>query len=257
MPLLELTILGSGPAWANPNGANSGYLLRYGSDRLLMECGSGIIGRLRGTTPIGDLGGVIVSHMHADHFIDLIQLRYGVKYGGWRTRPLPVYLPPGGVGFLAGLGEALDGAADFFSSTFELHEYHERAPLVIGELRLTFRRVRHYVPSYAIRIEADRSLVFSGDAAPCDALADHARGANVFLCEAAISSLAQDDPHPERRGHMTAGEAGALATAAGVSSLLLTHYRSNGQGEVCLVKEARQRFSGRVLLAREGETYRV
>jgi ribonuclease BN (tRNA processing enzyme) len=127
----------------------------------------------------------------------------------------------------------------------------------VGELCLNFRRVRHYVPSYAIRVEAGRSLVFSGDAAPCDALADHARGANVFLCEAAISSLAQDDPHPERRGHMTASEAGALAEAAGVSSLLLTHYRSDGQGDVCLVKEARQHYSGQVSLAREGETYRV
>lgn len=257
MAELSLTILGASLAWVNPGGANSGYLLTSGSDRLLVECGSGVISRLRTVTTIDELSAILISHMHADHFIDLVQLRYGIKYGGWRQQELPLYVPPGGTAFLARLGSALDDEPAFFSDCYRLAEYDPEAPVRVGRFSVTFRQVQHYVPSFAMRVNSGRVLVFSGDAGPCDALVEHARDADVLLCEAAIRTTDHDDPRPDRRGHMTPGEAGQVAARAGVKRLVLTHYRWGNGEEREVADEARAHFDGPIEVAREGQTYTI
>ena len=95
----KLTILGASPAWTNPGGAGSGYLLRHNSTAVQIEIGSGTFGRLRESMPVDELDGVVISHMHGDHFLDLVPLCYGLRYGNIRARPLPVYVPPGCIQF--------------------------------------------------------------------------------------------------------------------------------------------------------------
>ena len=95
MPELRLTVLGCSPAWANPGGACSGYLVSNGDDHVLVECGFGILSRLRQRLPLERLRAVVISHLHADHFMDLVPLRYGLKYGGLRGgATLPLIVPP-------------------------------------------------------------------------------------------------------------------------------------------------------------------
>jgi ribonuclease BN (tRNA processing enzyme) len=254
----NLTVLGASPAWANPGGACSGYIAACGPDRVLLECGFGVLGRLRERLPLDQLSAVVISHLHADHFMDLVPLRYGLKYGRLRADPrLPLYAPPGATEFFARLGRALDGDPHFFDHTYHLKEYSPEAPLEIGSLTFQFRKVKHYVPSYAMAIRAGRKLVFSADAAPCEALRDLARGADLFLCEAAIDRREEDDPDPRHRGHMTAVEAGAVAHEAGVRRLLLTHFRSNADRNGQAVDGARDVFGGPTELALEGRSYEV
>jgi ribonuclease BN (tRNA processing enzyme) len=251
-------VLGASPAWPNPNGACSGYLVSSGSDNVLVECGSGVVARLRARLGLDELAAVVVSHLHPDHFIDLVSLRYGLKYGGLRTDPrLPLYAPPGAGEFLSQLGRVIEGDAGFFDGTYNVKEYDPALPLQIGSLIFRFREVKHYIPSYAMAIQAGRRLVFSGDAAACEALLELARGADLFLCEAGVESWEEDDPNPAQRGHMTAAEAADLARRAGAARLLLTHYRWNPGRNGRLLAEASAAFGGPTEFAEEGRSYNV
>jgi ribonuclease BN (tRNA processing enzyme) len=258
MGSILLTVLGSGVAWANPGGVCSGYLVRAGATTLLIDCGSGVLGRLREQSDPRDLDAILISHMHADHYLDLIGLRYGSKYGGLGgTRPLQVLLPPGGCDFLADLGSVLDHNPRFFAEVFALAEYDPGAPLSFNGLIVTPRRVQHYIPSHALRFEAGSTLVYSADSAPCPELVEHARGADALLCEAAMLHLAQDEQDPAKRGHLTAGEAGRVASDAQVGRLLLTHapFDPNDPGRAA--REAKERFSGPVERVVDGQTYTI
>jgi ribonuclease BN (tRNA processing enzyme) len=126
-------------------------------------------------------------------------------------------------------------------------------------LHFSFHPVQHYVPSHATRVQAagGATLVFSSDVGPCAALIEAARGAEVLLCESALVDPAHDEPHPERRGHMSAAEAGAAAREAGVRRLILTHYRAGPRYDDQHRRAAEEAFGGRVELAREGKTYTV
>ena len=254
----SLTVLGASPAWTNPGGACSGYLVTAGGDHVLVDCGFAVFSRLRARLPLDDLTAVVISHLHPDHFMDLVPLRYGLKYGGLRAdSELPLYGPPGSQEYFGQLGTALVDEPHFFDETFRLLEYETSRPLEIGSLTFRFQLVQHYIRSYAMDIRAGRKLVFSSDAAPCQGLVDVAGEADLFLCEAAIERREQDDPDPSRRGHMTASEAAQTAREAGVARLLLTHYPAHPSRNSKVLAEARQVFGGTVDLAEEGKTYRV
>src|SRR5919199_6175654 len=111
MAPLTLTILGAGPAGPNAGGANSGYLLRQGDDAVVMDCGSGTAGRVPLHVPVNQLAGVAISHLHPDHYFDLVPLYYMLRFGEPRaagqSSRLPVYLPPDGRAFLNRLGEQI------------------------------------------------------------------------------------------------------------------------------------------------------
>ena len=81
MAPLTLTILGSSPAAPNPGGACSGYLLRQGDSAVLMDCGAGTAGRIALHVAPNRLQGVVISHLHPDHYFDVVQLYYMLKFG--------------------------------------------------------------------------------------------------------------------------------------------------------------------------------
>ena len=258
MASLTLTVLGSSPSWPNPGSACSGYLVSAVATHVLLDCGPGVVGRLRAALDVRSLRAVLISHMHPDHYLDLVVLRHSIKYGKVRDEPLDVYLPPGGLDRLAKLGEALDDNRDFFAGALTLREYDPARPLDLGDLTVSFRRVIHYVPAYAMRVQAEAAtLVFSGDSSPCDPLVEHARGADALLAEAAIERPDQDSPDPNKRGHMAPGELGELARRADVGRLLITHSPIDPGDPERAVREASAVFGGSVERVRDGERYAI
>jgi ribonuclease BN (tRNA processing enzyme) len=237
-----------------PGRACSCYLLRSAGAAVVLDFGSGALGNLRLAIDYSSIDAAIISHMHADHFLDLIALRYGLKYGpSFRQSRMPLWLPPGGSAMLRALCNAFarESAADFLSEVFEVREYDPALPLDIGDLRLGFRKTRHYIDTYAICAErGGASLVYSADTAPCDALVEHARNCGLFLCEATLGLGGEEGD----RGHLSAEEAGEIAARAGVHHLVLTHYHDAiSPGE--LVEAARRRFSGQISLADDGADF--
>src|SRR5436190_11046135 len=143
---LSLTILGASPAAPNPGGACSGYLLREGDSAVLMDCGSGVAGRISAHVAPNRLQGVVISHLHPDHYFDLVQLYYQLKFGEPRAaeRPprLPVYVPPGGRAFLSRLGELIADRADMLEDVFELCEYAADVEMMLDGLPFLFHEVQ-------------------------------------------------------------------------------------------------------------------
>ena len=227
----RMTVLGCSTAAPHATWPAAGFLVEWGGTRLMLDAGQGTVRRLQQLVDPRDLTAVIVGHMHADHYLDLVGLRYLYPWGEDATEPLPVYLPPGGRDRLDALATAISERNGFFDASFATEEYDPTAPLVVGNLTVRFVRGRHYVPAWGVVIEApDGSrLAYTGDTGPSDAVIDAVRGADLLLVEAALQSVAHDDPE---RGHLTADEAIDLARAARVRSALLVHYLPDRRPEL-------------------------
>ena len=259
---MRLTILGRSPARPNPGEACAGYVVEGGGSRVLLDVGPGIVAQLlRRNTP-DELDAVLISHMHTDHFLDLITLRYSYPWIDVAKKRLTVIVPPGASAQLADMALGA-GYANFFDKSFIFVEHDGKRPIEVGNLRFEPDETQHYVRTWGFRITArgadedpDKLLAYSADAGPCDALPRIADKADLFLCEAALRSLKEDDPTPAGRGHLLPSEAGAVAQAAGSKRLVLTHIPLPDGGEWAL-NEARGAFEGEVAIAELLRTYEV
>jgi ribonuclease BN (tRNA processing enzyme) len=239
-----------------PGGACSAYLVQTEGAAVLLDIGPGSVGKLQLAMEYARLDAVVISHMHADHFFDLVPLRQGLKYGPlWRDSRVPLLLPPGGRAALGALRAAVapDAPADFFDGAFAAREYDPAEPLAIKDLRLRFAATRHYIAGFAVRVESDgASVAYSSDTAPCDSVVELARASGLFLCEASLGL----DGEAGARGHSSAEEAGEMASRAGTRRLVLTHY-SAAYSAPALVEAARRHFSGPVTAAEDGDQFSV
>ena len=212
---VRLTVIGSSPAWPNPGSAQSGYLVE-GEGSLLLDCGPGVLGRLRelGLYP----GSIAITHFHLDHWGDLVPWAWLNAYGPQDHRiACTLWLPPGGKAQLDEF-ESHWGNDAMFADAFELREFEPGVPFTTAGFEVEACRLPHYeLTSHGFRVSYQGStLAYSGDSAPTDELAALARGADLFLCEATLAdSTADGSP----RGHLSAEE--ALAAADG--PILLTH----------------------------------
>ena len=220
---MRLTVVGCSPAWPNPGGVQSGYLLD-GAGSALLDCGPGVLGRLRERDSWPAPDAIVITHFHLDHWGDLVPWVWGARYLNKSDEPPQrpeLWVPPRGSKLLEQFGSLL-GYADMFAETFALQEYAPDDPFAAAGFSFTASRVPHYdVEAYALRTtDGARTLAYSGDSAPSDALVAIARDADLFLCEA---TLAAGDLDGEPRGHLSLDEAFDAHTRAGAKRLLLTH----------------------------------
>jgi len=217
---LKLTVVGCSPAWPNPGGAQSGYLIE-GSGRLLLDCGPGVLARLREREAWPRVDAVVLTHFHLDHWGDLVPWIFGASFGAGRGgERAELWLPPGGDETLRAFGAKLAFAPQI-DGVFHVREYADREPFKAAGFTVTPLRLLHYkVGTFGLRVsDGHATVAYSGDTAPSPNLEELARDADVFLCEA---TLAAPEP-PEERGHLTAEEAVAAAEAAGAQRLLVIH----------------------------------
>jgi ribonuclease BN (tRNA processing enzyme) len=221
---VKLTVVGCSPAWPNPGSAQSGYLVEENGRRLLLDCGPGVLGRLREASDDAwpDVDAIVVTHWHLDHWGDLVPWVWGSMAGPGRDGPRPeLYLPPEGRERLREFGAKL-GWEDMWDSTFELRDYEEDVPFEAAGFTLTALRMPHYtLRTYGLRVaDGDRTLAYSGDSGPSEQLAELARDVDLFVCEA---TLLRGDLDGTPRGHLSEDEAVEAFRASGAKRLLLTH----------------------------------
>ena len=201
---MKLTVIGCSPAWPNAGGAQSGYLVE-GEGRLLLDCGPG---RARAPAPLDDgwprVDAVAITHFHLDHWGDLVPWIFGASFGPGRDVPKPeLWLPPGGRARLIALRrrDELRG-----SDRRRVHGARVRGRHAVrgGRLRRDPLRLDHYSEkTFGLRVSNHRStLAYSGDTGPSPNLAELARDADLFLCEATLR-----EPEPAERGHLSEDEA--------------------------------------------------
>jgi ribonuclease BN (tRNA processing enzyme) len=219
---VKLTVVGCSPAWPNPGGAQSGYLVEGPGGRLLLDCGPGVLPRLRAAEGWPRVDAIAITHFHLDHWGDLVPWVWGAQFGPAAELPTPrLFLPPGGRETLAGLGEQL-GQRDMFECAFDVEEYADGETFEAAGVQVTARRVLHYqMLAFGFRVaDNGTTLAYSGDSGPSDALPELAHDADLFVCEATLLA-----PNPEggTRGHLSSEEAQQAFRASGAKRLLLTH----------------------------------
>src|SRR4051794_28226905 len=176
---MKVTVLGKSPSWQDAGGACSGYLVEEAGTTLLLDCGNGVFGKLRRHVDYVDVDAVVLSHLHADHFLDLVPYSYALTYAP-RQQPVPVHVWPGTETPAKPVLHAPPGARDTFrqivgawgnddliENAFELREYDPSVSVEAGPLTLRFCEVPHYVPTYAVEITssvaASGRFVFGAD----------------------------------------------------------------------------------------------
>ncbi len=214
---MKLTVVGCSGSAPGPTSAASCYLVEHAGFRLLLDLGNGAFGPLQGLADPDTVDGVFLSHLHADHCLDVAPFVVWHRYSGRSSgRRIPLYAPAGAERRLT---LAYDGEDADLTDVFDFQVVPAGAS-TIGPFEVATARTAHPVECHAIRLTVDgRSLVYTGDTGPSERVVELARGADVLLAEAA---------HPPGPGlpqalHLTGREAGEHAAAAGVGRLLLTH----------------------------------
>lgn len=248
-------MVGKSPAMPDAGGAHSGYLITHAGFALLLDCGGGVFAKLRALTDPAAVDAVLISHLHADHTLDLLPYAFALAHhlGGSRPRRPPLWAPPGARSTFSTFSHAL-GMEDQINDGFAVSEYDPDATLELGPFTVRFRAVPHYIAAWGCDIAcADGGRVtFGADCAPNDAIVELARGTDLLMLEATEGAGPHVGTGP--RGHLTAAEAGELARRAGAGRLLLTHY-SDLLDAAALRGAAQRSFGGPVELAAERATY--
>ena len=248
---MQLTVLGCAGTFPGPTSPCSGYLVEHDGFRLVLDLGAGALGNLQRHCGLLDLDAIYISHLHADHCIDLVAYSYALRYHPDGLPPvLPVYGPAGTQERIAAAYEAppLDGLLD----VFDFREGGGRV-LELGPFTVTAAVVNHPIECHGLRLEAGgRVLTYSADTAVSPVLVELARDADLFLCEASWPST----PTPPPDIHLTGREAGAQAAEAGAKRLLLTHLMPF-HDPMAMLAEAKECYDGTLELAQVGSTYQV
>ena len=263
---MRITVLGKSPAWQDAGGACSGYLVEEDGYALLLDCGNGVFSKLRHYRDYVDVDAVLISHLHADHFLDLVPFSYALSYaprqqpvavGGWPGTDSPArpqLYAPMGAGDLFRQLVSMWGDEDADRARVRaVSEYDGPDELTLGPINVRFCEVPHYTRTFAVELRAAGGrLTYSADCSPNDQLVEFAGGTDLLLIEATL-------PRPERtgvRGHLTPGEAGDHGRRAGARRVVLTHFSDELDAE-WVGAEATATFGRPVELAHEGAVYEV
>lgn len=241
-------MLGSSSSIPRPSRACSSYLFFDGKSGIVFDLGTGSFANMREHLDYDLVDCIVISHMHADHFFDVIPLRYALLYGPRkRTNRVQLWLPPGGEQQLRELSDSFadEGAGDFLK-VFEIATYEPNGCIQVGDAKISFTPTRHYIPTFALRYQCNGTTVtYSADTAPDDNVAKHADGSHLFICEATLTA---NEIEHGMRGHSSAREAADMARKAGVDHLMLSHYPAETTQEE-LILHARSAFNGKITVA--------
>jgi ribonuclease BN (tRNA processing enzyme) len=209
---LTITVLGCDGSYAGPDGACSGYLLSSGDTHVWLDCGPGTLANLQRHISPRDLGAIVATHSHPDHWGDL-PIAYNALAYYFDRRSVPLY---GTSDTRERLRAAKGGGID---DVYDWHTITDASEFDVDGLHFRCAVTDHPVETLAMRVENESKVFgYSSDTGSAWSLTALGSGIDLMLCEATF---------PEDRAgefaHLTASEAGAAARAAGVNRLVLTH----------------------------------
>ena len=227
---MKLTVLGKyGPYPKAGTGATSGYLLEEGDMKLALDMGSGTLARLMAATDLRDLSAIYISHLHFDHTSDLLPLRYLLDDLDIQLNVITQY-------------EDSDWYRTLFGTPrFNVVNIDACSEVKLGSRKLTFYEMKHAVRDYAVRVEGEKTFVYTGDTKLCDELYRAAAGADCVLCGCA-------KPAGFKGPHMAGDDAVKFAEETGVK-IIATHFAPSFDAEKDMPKHEN------IILAEEGKTY--
>ncbi len=244
---MELIVLGAGPAYTNRPGAlGSGYLVEHDGAAVVLDLGQGTFTELAGISEPSRLTAVVVSHLHPDHFIDLVPLRHYLRYEFRPPRRVAVLGPAG----LAERLDALHAEPGFSAEALDISALAQ-GRFDLGPFLVEVARVTHTADSYAIRLSTaggGPGLVYSGDCGRVADLVDLVRPGDVVLTEVSFGT----GRVPEGAWHLNADDIVELAHLARPGRILLTHIQM-GFDPAPVLTQVRAAYAGPVRFVTRGE----
>lgn len=262
---MRLTVIGCTGSMSGPDSVASSYLVQAdgpgpdGGTRtwsVVLDIGPGAMGAMLRHVDPAELDAIVLSHLHADHMVDLIGMQV---YRRWHPagplRALDVHGPAGSLERTRAVGG--DDEDEDYSDVLTFHDLTPAAPVRVGPMTIEVFDAWHPVPAYGIRVTGPSehgdgvvTLGYTGDTDSCDGIDSMARGVDLLLAEAAF----QDDRDQARGIHLTGRRAGSLAASCEVGRLVLTHIQPWTDKD-CVVAEARGEYAGPIDLAAPGAVW--
>lgn len=252
---MEVKVLGSVSPYPKDNKNGPGFLVRTDNSSILLDCGSGITRLMDMSKDLENLS-VVISHLHRDHYSDIGSLAYATYVYhnlGMLDNRVKVYIP------------SLDklSAEEYFDYQLltnlgdehylDVNVYDTSDTLVVGDCRVSFSSNPHSIKSNSVKVsDGDVSLVYSGDTGfSGNTLESLAKNSTLFICEATFLRGQKG----AKDYHLTAFEAGKIASIANVKDLMLTHFWPEIDKQE-YVKEAQEVFL-RTSAAEEGKVLKL
>ena len=262
---MKLTVVGSSGSVPSVDSPASCYLVEADDEdrrwRVLLDLGSGALGPLQRHVDPTQVDAVLLSHLHADHCLDLCGLYVMLKYAPGAGTPGAGRLSRPKVWGPEGTADRMARAYDLppkpgMHGQLDFAHWRDREPVQLGPLTVTPYRVDHPVAAFGLRVEdtvTGSVLAYTGDTDTCDALGPLCKGADLMLADTAFV----EGRDSSRGVHLTAARAGAAVSAAGgVGRLVLTHLPPWNDPEVAR-RDAGAAYHGSVELAAGGSTYEL
>lgn len=242
-----LDVVGAGPAYTDRPGASGAcYLLRAGDSALVLDLGQGSFPRLAGLLEPSSISAVAISHLHPDHFIDLVALRHYLR---WEFRPARRVRVIGPVG-LDGRLDALHAEPGFTAASLDV-EPLVAGTMAVGRLAVQAGRVTHTEDSYGFRValtSGGPGLAYSGDCGRAEDLDALVRPGDALLVEVSFGA----GPIPPGAHHLNGPAVGELARRVAAGRVLLTHLQM-GHDEDATLHAVRERYDGPVSFVHPGD----
>ena len=253
---MRIVVLGGSAAGPNTGAGCAGFLVSEGDTSIVIDLGPGTLLELRKHVDYRSLSGIVISHYHLDHILDLGALRYLAMYNPEPIdRKIPLRVPPGSSRRFAQWTRAFadEDGQGFLDTVFDITEYDPDQTLVVESISVRFARTVHPVPAWAIRVTGSGpgEFGYTADTGPTADLTEFFRGVSLLASEA--TEPANTSQAREMRGHLTPAEAGKLATNSDAKALILTH-RWEELGLDQAANEASAEFRGPIAIAKPGLT---
>jgi ribonuclease BN (tRNA processing enzyme) len=236
--MLEVIVLGAAGSYQDPGSgtACSGYLVRSGSTTILLDCGYGVLENAIKYTSLTDIDAVFLSHIHPDHCADIFNLNGYLRRYPQKKR-VHVLVPND-------MRKHLNAYVERWATCLKWKEINGQARVRIGDFTFGFSRTRHGPRTYGCQVtHAEVVVTYTADTGPGWRPSRFVCGTDLLICDAAYISPDEGPPV-----HLTAEQAGELATNIGARRLMLTHLRPGAdihQPEV----HAKKTFDGPVQVA--------
>lgn len=266
---LVVVLLGTGFPRPDPARAASSTAIVAGDKWFVVDAGRGATMRIAGTDlKYANLKAVFLTHLHSDHTAGLPDLFDTSWQFGRKTAPLELYGPPGtkrlSNAMLQFFAEDIHWRRDLLEkhpgggATIRTHIVREGVVYDDGGVKVTAFAVDHKPVPYAFgyKFESEgETVVISGDTRPTPNLIRYARGADVLVLEAYLPEFFDKVDTPEvaarlKSYHTSADEAGEIAAAAGVKTLVLTHLIPSDADET-FRERAAKKFKGKIVVGRD------
>ncbi|MBC8248284.1 MAG: MBL fold metallo-hydrolase [Anaerolineales bacterium] len=249
--MARLIILGSGAALPDAFRDNTYMVIEGRESSILIDCGGSPLHKLQAIgVDLDTLDSLIVTHHHPDHIYGVPALLLGLWLYG-RQEPFHIFGPQRSVTALTSIMDSLEWQDWPCTMPVAFHEVEMREGYRViesPEFEITTAPVEHLIPAIAVKVmsrETGRTVVYSGDTEPCEALARLAQGADILIHEST----------GDYAGHSTPAQAGAMARRCGVGKLVLIHFTASGGELEGLRRAAEAEFNGPVELAEDFAVY--